>query len=256
MLETLETAGHSTAAAAVPARVRLGMITPSSNTALEPITARIFAGRPENTAQFARLRVTEISIGPQALAQFDAAPMLEAASMLADARPQAIVWNGTSGGWRGLDADRRLCATLEDRFGIPTSTVTLALRNLLKAQQVERIAFATPYTDNVQKLILETFTAEGFICTVSPCLGISENFAFGAVSEPDMDRLVEQAAADRPQVIIPFCTNLPATQHAVRWERKFGIPIYDSIAIAARAGLELSGTPPQIITGWGSIFQI
>lgn len=256
MLETHVIAGDLMPTAAAPARVRLGMITPSSNTALEPITAQLFAGRPEITAHFARLRVTEISIGTQALAQFDAAPMLEAASMLADARPHAIVWNGTSGGWRGLDADRGLCAALEDRFGIPTTTVTLALRDLLKAQQVERIAFATPYTDNVQKLILETFAAEGFVCTMSPCLGISENFAFGSVSESELDQLVEQAAADRPQVIIPFCTNLPATRHATRWEQKFGIPIYDSIAIAARAGLELSGTPPQVITGWGSIFEI
>jgi maleate isomerase len=247
-------------AAGVPAvdriaATRLGMLTPSSNTVLEPMTAAILAGLPQVTAHFARLRVTEIAVSEAALAQFHPEPMLDAASMLADARPRALVWNGTSGGWRGLAADRQIVDALFAKFGIPASTVTLALVDFLKAAGAERLSFVTPYTADIQARIAGTFETAGFKTAASPCLGISENFAFSTVSRSDMDRMVETAAAARPDVIIPFCTNLPATIHAARWERDFGIPVFDSISIAARAGMQMAGLSPRLITGWGSIFE-
>jgi maleate isomerase len=241
--------------ARLAAHGRLGMLTPSSNTVLEPMTAAILAQVPGVTAHFSRLRVTEIAVSDAALAQFDVRPMLEAGAMLADARPQAIVWNGTSGGWRGLDADKRLAETLSGRFGVPASTVTLALVEFLRTAGARHLSFVTPYTADVQARIAKSFEVSGFRVAASPCLGISENFAFSEVSTADMDRLVETAAAAKPDVIIPFCTNLPATRHAVRWERQFGIPVYDSISVAARAGLQLAGLSPGLITGWGSIFS-
>ncbi|MEO5805448.1 Asp/Glu/hydantoin racemase [Devosia sp.] len=237
-----------------PARLRLGMITPSSNTSLEPMTAMLLAGTPQITAHYARIRVTEITIGAKGLAQFDATPMLDAVSLLADMRPQAIVWNGTSGGWRGLEADRQLCRTLEDHTGIATTTMTLALVDLLRRKQFKRIAFVTPYTDDVQARILETFTDEGFECSTSPCLGISENFAFATVADAALDEMASRAAADRPDVILPFCTNLAAAKLALGWEQRYGIPVFDSIAMAARAGIELAGGSASSITGFGSIF--
>jgi maleate isomerase len=237
-------------------RIRLGMITPSSNTSLEPITARLLAGVPTITAHFSRLRVTEISMGSGALAQFDPGPMIETSSLLADMRPHSIVWNGTSGGWRGLEADRQLCAAIEKRFEVPTTTVTLALAQLLKDKGIGRVSFVTPYTADVQELILGTFAGEGITATFSPCLGISENFAFSAVTEATLDRMVAEAAAERPDAILPFCTNLPATPFAARWESEFDITIIDSIALATRVGLELAGVSPSIISGWGRLFSL
>ena len=43
------------------------MLTPSSNTTLEPVTANMLAGLPDVTAHFGRFRVTEISLAEQAL---------------------------------------------------------------------------------------------------------------------------------------------------------------------------------------------
>ena len=52
-------------------RVFLGMLTPSSNTILEPVTTAMLAGLPEVTAHFSRFKVTEIALSGPALAQFD-----------------------------------------------------------------------------------------------------------------------------------------------------------------------------------------
>ena len=71
-------------------RVLLGMPTPSSNTALEPLTSAMLSGLPEVTAYFGRFRVTEVSLQPHALGQFDGGPIREAARLPADARVDVI----------------------------------------------------------------------------------------------------------------------------------------------------------------------
>ena len=58
------------------APIRLGMLTPSSNTTLEPVTTAMLAGLPSVSLHFSRFRVTEIAVTPGALAQFDDRPIL------------------------------------------------------------------------------------------------------------------------------------------------------------------------------------
>ena len=87
------------------ARTLLGMLTPSSNTVLEPVTAAMLAGLDDVSAHFSRFPVTEIALSASALAQFDDAPILAAAGLLAHAKVDVIAWNGTSSGWLGFAAD-------------------------------------------------------------------------------------------------------------------------------------------------------
>src|SRR5256885_7827117 len=77
-------------------RVFLGMLTPSSNTILEPVTTAMVTGLPEVTAHFSRFKVTEIALSEPALAQFDDSEILAAAELLAHAKVNVIAWNGTS----------------------------------------------------------------------------------------------------------------------------------------------------------------
>jgi hypothetical protein len=62
------------------------MLTPSSNTALEPLTSAMLGGLPEVSAHFGRFKVTGISLDPGALGQFDDVKVLEAARLLADGK--------------------------------------------------------------------------------------------------------------------------------------------------------------------------
>jgi maleate cis-trans isomerase len=102
-------------------RILLGMLTPSSNTVLEPVTSAMVSGLPEVSAHFGRFRVTEISLKDQALGQFGDEPILEAARLLADARVDVIAWNGTSSGWLGFEADRTLCRRITEETTLATS---------------------------------------------------------------------------------------------------------------------------------------
>src|ERR1700682_155208 len=89
-------------------RVFLGMLTPSSNTALEPITTAMIAGLPEVSAHFSRFKVTEIALSHQSLVQFNNDEILRAAELLAHAKVDCIGWNGASSGWVGFRAAHAL----------------------------------------------------------------------------------------------------------------------------------------------------
>jgi maleate isomerase len=96
-------------------RTLLGMLTPSSNTVLEPVTAAMLAQVPGASAHFGRFAVTEIALSQQALAQFAPEEILPAARLLSHARCQVIAWNGTSAGWLGFDRDEALAAAIVHR---------------------------------------------------------------------------------------------------------------------------------------------
>src|SRR5260370_41902206 len=120
-------------------RILLGMLTPSSNTALEPITTAMVAGLPEVSAHFSRFKVTEIALSNTALAQFDNTEILRAAELLAHAKVDVIGWNGTSSGWLGFEADVRLCEQITAGTGIPAPTSMLALNESLEPRKVKRV---------------------------------------------------------------------------------------------------------------------
>src|SRR3981081_1572339 len=120
-------------------RVFLGMLTPSSNTVLEPVTTAMIAGLPEVTAHFSRFKVTEIALSAGALAQFDDSEIMRAAELLAHAKVNVIAWNGTSSGWLGFERDETLCARIASATGIAASTAMLALNEVLERTGAKRI---------------------------------------------------------------------------------------------------------------------
>jgi maleate isomerase len=236
-------------------RVLLGMLTPSSNTILEPVTAAMLAGVPGVSAHFARFRVTEISLGDRALGQFDNAPILEAARLLADARVTSIAWNGTSGGWLGLDRDRDLCAEIKRETGVPATSSVLALVDILRKTGVTRYGLVTPYVDEIQAKILQNFKGEGFACAGERHVGDKGNFSFSEVSSETIAGMVRAVAKDKPQAITVFCTNMAGAPLVEALERETGIPIYDTVATALWDSLRLAGSDPAQVKGWGRLFR-
>jgi maleate isomerase len=236
-------------------RTFLGMLTPSSNTVLEPVCADMLRGLPSVSAHFARFRVTEISLGDEALGQFDPAPMLEAASLLADARVHAICWNGTSASWLGLDADRALCAAIAERTGVPATSSVLALAEIFRLTGVQCFGLVSPYLPDVQKRIVANFRGEGFDCVAEQHLAIRDNFAFSEVTADALTAMVRHCAEARPDAITILCTNLRGAPLVEELERELGIPIYDSIATALWGALRIAKVDPTPLRAWGRLFR-
>jgi maleate isomerase len=236
--------------------IRLGMLTPSSNTVLEPVTAAMLAGLPGVSAHFSRFRVTEIALTGDALAQFDDRRILAAAELLAHAKVDVIVWSGTSSGWLGFDADRVLCERIEAATGIRATTSMLALNEVLAATGVKRFGLVTPYIDAVQHRIVANYAGLGLVCDAERHLGIQDNFAFAEVAPQALAEMIRAVAAERPDAIGVICTNLRSASLVAALEAETGVPIYDTIATAVWKSLRLAGADPADVVGWGSVFRV
>lgn len=225
--------------------IRLGMFTPSSNTVLEPATATLLADTPHITAHFQRLRVLSITLEGGSTGQFDAAPMVAAAEMLADAKVHALCWNGTSGAWLGLDADRAVCAAVTRATGIPCTSATLALHDALRALGARRVGLVTPYLGSVQAAILANLRAEGFAVAGERHLEDPGNYSFADHAPELVTRLVREVAAEGCDAIAIHCTNFRGLDAVTRLP---GVAVLDSVAVALwgalrAAGVDAAGVP-------------
>jgi maleate isomerase len=236
--------------------LRIGMLTPSSNTILEPVTARMISGVDGLSVHFSRFAVTAIALDKAALGQFDDAPILGAAELLAHAKVDVIAWNGTSASWLGLARDRELVTKIEAATGIKAATCMLGFFDLFRGMGMTRLGLVTPYTRDVQDKIISTYAAEGVDVIAERHLGISDNFTFGTVPETEISRLIREAAAAGPQAIAVVCTNMNGASSAARLEQELGIPVLDSVAVTLWACLVRAGADPQMIKGWGRLFEV
>jgi maleate isomerase len=236
--------------------IRLGMMTPSSNTVLEPMTARLLAGTPGITAHFQRLRVLQIGLDPALSAQFDAAPMVAAAELLADAKVHALCWNGTSGAWLGIEADQAIAAAATAATGIPCTTATLALHDALAALGARRVGLVTPYVAEVQEAIVARLAARGIATVAERHLEDPGNYSFAEHAAARVDTLVREVAAARPEAIVIHCTNFRGTEGAAAIEAETGIPVLDSIAVSLWGALRAAGADPAPLAPHGRVFTL
>src|SRR5256886_6978305 len=209
-------------------RVFLGMLTPSSNTILEPVTTAMVTGLPEVTAHFSRFKVTEIALSEPALAQFDDSEILRAAELLAHAKVNVIAWNGTSSGWLGFERDVTLCERIKAATGIPACTAMLALNELLERTGAKRVGFVTPYLDDVQARINANYEKEGFRVVAERHLGMQDNFSFSTVTADQMRDMTREVAAAKPDAIAIVFTNMRGAALAEELVAAHGIPVYDT----------------------------
>ncbi len=236
-------------------RRRIGMLTPSSNTVLEPVTQAMLAGTPSITAHFSRFKVTEIGLDAGALAQFDDTPILRAAELLAHAKVDVISWNGTSASWLGFERDQRLKERIEQATGIAASTCILSLLDILDRLGAKTQALVSPYTDDVQARIITTFAGRGIACPAEQHLGIRDNFTFGTVEEADILRMLQACLAHQPDTVTILCTNMNGARAAASLDGPDLPVILDSVAVTLWGCLQAVGVRPDVITGWGRIFQ-
>jgi maleate isomerase len=235
--------------------IRLGVLTPSSNTSLEPLTSELASLVPGCSAHFSRFKVTEISLSTQGLGQFDDSKILAAADLLADARVDVIGWSGTAAGWLGFDSDKRLVERITQRTGIQATTAVLALNELMALRAISRLALVTPYTGDVQQRIVDNYHNIGVEVVAERHLGITVNHDFALVEPERLEELMVEVAASDPQAITTFCTNLRAAPLAREIESRLNIPLLDTVSTTVWGMLRAVGADPKVIQGWGRLFD-
>lgn len=242
---------------AMSKQIRLGILTPSSNTALEPLTFQIVASVPNVSVHFSRFPVTEISLSAKGLAQFDHSVIMQAAQLLADAEVDMIGWSGTAAGWMGFEGDEKLCEAITKATGIPATTSVLALNKALDIFKVKKLGLVTPYLDDVQESIMKNYNAIGIEITseTERHLRMVKNNDIALVGEDVLETLVGQVVEGGAEAVSTFCTNLVAAHKVELWEAKYGVPVLDTVTTVTWDMLRQCGVDTKAIKGWGRMFQ-
>lgn len=237
-------------------RTLIGMLTPSSNTVLEPITSIMLADAyPAVTAHFARFRVSSISLDTGSRDQFNQAPVVAAAELLEDAKVDVIVWNGTSASWLGFDRDEALCSAITERTGRPATSAILGLNDLLQRKRVRRLGLVTPYIKEVQDCIIANYRGAGIEIVAERHLDRTDNFSFAESTEEEIAVLCREVAEARPDAIAIVCTNMRGAFVAPELERELGLPVFDSVAFTLWKALLIAKAETSSLRRWGTLFQ-
>lgn len=235
---------------------KIGMLTPSSNTILEPVCSRILNDVPEVTCHYSRFPVTKISLEQDALSQFDYTPMLKAAELLAHAEVDVIAWNGTSGGWLGFDIDQELCDLITKETGIRATTSMLAQMEAFRENNVKSLHLVTPYIPEINELIVKQYKIHGDIDVVN-VEGCAQtvNRSFSQVDYQKIENMIKGVSAEQADGLSIVCTNFPAVNKVEYYEEKYNHTIYDTIPVVVWQAMKMVGVDPQKVKGWGNLFQ-
>lgn len=233
----------------------VGMLTPSSNTVLEPYTSLMLEPLfPGVSAHFGRFRVTRIALDDSASDQFRREPILAAAELLADARTGIIAWNGTSASWLGFDTDERLCAEIHSRTGVKATSSILGLNRLIAERGVKRLALVTPYTADVGERIVANYASIGVEVVAGVHCGLSDNFSFAEITERRIGEMCVEVSGAGPDAIAIVCTNMRGALVGAEVERELGIPVYDSVSTTLWGCLRALEVPTASLARFGSMF--
>jgi maleate isomerase len=229
---------------------RLGIITPSSNTNVEPTTYAMLAGIPGVTAHFSRFGLPpslEVTIGAHVLAP--------AAELLAEAAVDVLVFHGTAGSWTGVEAERELCRELERRTGIPATTATLATIDALRAIGAENLSMVFPGAEWITRDIATEYGRYGLrFSHVHWTDRFGSNLEMGALSPAEVEAFVTPGIVDGVDAVAVIGTNLAAAPLVDALERRHDVTIVDSTAATTWQLLRMAGVEERP-AGWGRFFQ-
>lgn len=218
---------------------RLGMLVPSSNTVLEPATMRLLPKDDTVTAHVSRLRVVKIADDAGTQQQFELEPMLLAADLLADAKVDLILWNGTAAGWLGFSRDDVMTAAIAARTGIAATTAVIALNQRLADLGARRIGLVTPYVATIEAQIIANYRAAGIEIVATARADRVENASFADLTPETVAAMVRDVAQTPVDAILILCTNMNGAPVAADLTDELGIPVLDSVVVAIEHSLDL-----------------
>lgn len=178
--------------------------------------------------------------------------MLAAAELLADCLPQAIIWNGTSASWLGLEQDKIFAQEVQQRTGIAASTSTLAFFDAFQLHGIERIALAVPYDSAVTNQIEKEYARQDVQVVSRAFLNQTVNHEFGCNTPDTLRALLRAADSPQAQCLAVVCTNVAAAPLLKEMEEELGKPILDSIAVTFWQACRLAGVDASI-PDWGKL---
>ena len=231
-------------------KIRIGMLTPSSNSVVEPWCYKIIGSIDNVSVHFGRVEVLWIDDKEASISQFYDENMIKGFDLLSHVKPMVIGWNGTSASWLGLERDRVLIDVIKKRTGCRVVTSTLSIVEALTALNINKIGLVTPYVDSIQKKIINNFELEQLECVSERHFNMTDNFSFGEISESKISNAAEDVISEGAEAVIILCTNLSGAGIVNTLEKRTGVPILDSVVLTIWGAFRSIGLNTNPLVKW------
>ncbi|BDG74308.1 maleate cis-trans isomerase family protein [Roseomonas fluvialis] len=232
----------------------IGQLVPSSNRTVERTTERLLSDYPGLSSCYSRIAYRPDGSGQPEIG-YDAPAVLAAAEMLAHAEVEAICWNGTKGAIDGFQVDRDLCATASARLGLPVTSVSLDVLEILRRLGARRIALVSQGTVARAQRIGDRFGEQGFPMTAVRGLGLGSNLEAASVSPATLGEAIRGCVAEATtDAVLIWGTNMPGLPVVAALEAECGVVVIDSCSVGIWGCLKALGLPGAPLLEHGKIF--
>lgn len=121
---------------------------------------------------------------------------------------------------------------------------------------MKKLGLVTPYLDDVQEKIVENYKEIGIEIGegMEIHLRVVKNNDIAGVKEEILDGMVGHVVKGKVDAVTTFCTNLIAAQRVELWEKKHGVPVFDTVTTVVWDMLRDCGDAKGV-KGWGMIFE-
>lgn len=229
---------------------RIGVLIPSGNITAEPQLHTMLP--PGVSIHTTRLKLTGSS-PRQLLSMIE--NVEEAALLLADLRPDLIVFHCTAVSTWSPEMDADICQRIENVTGIKAITTASALINAFRRLHVQRTVLVTPYTDTINQREVAFLEHYGIHTSKVVGLGIDHPVDMHAVEPSVWERLVLENQCSDAQAYFVSCTAVRSLEVIQSLEDSIGLPVLTSNQVMLWNALRsVRVTLP--IPGYGKLLRI
>jgi maleate isomerase len=209
---------------------RIGILIPSTNTAMEADFQRLEAAR-HVSVHTERLYIPDGQMSPEILDMMNA-QLASRISSLASAKLDIIVYGCTSGSfYKGAQWDKDVASQVTEMADVPCITTSSAVAQALRHVEARRLSIITPYPSWTNQKLGAYYTSEGF--EVLNIEGNAQAAAGGhrAVNDQEPEEIFEFGAQhfkNGADALFCSCTAWRALEVQPRLERRLNVPVITS----------------------------
>ncbi|SLN29341.1 Maleate isomerase [Roseovarius albus] len=209
---------------------KIGVLVPFTNTNLEP--DMMLMRPPNTTVHFQRMGgydVDEIP-GSDQMAGLGASDISNDLRMISGARPDVVLYGCTSATLtHGPSFDADLAEKIKAGSGAKSLTAAGALVAALKALNVSKVGFSSPYVGEVNEQAADFLGQNGIDVVKRADVGRElGNYGQGELTPDEVYDLALQADAPEADAIVLSCTDMRSVEAVERIEVTLGKPVVTS----------------------------
>lgn len=209
-------------------KLKIGVITPSTNTTLEPDCHALC---PEGvTVHTARIPIQNKKIASNAAYDEHVKAMREgirgAVEQIKTCGPGHVIMGvALEAFWGGLEGSSALVKDLEASTGTPVSIGSLSMHRALQALNAKRISIMTPHMPAGDEQVRQWFVEAGYEITHMIGLCCESPRLIAEISKVQMRETIDLLDRDNPDAIVQVGTNMQFRREAEQHQIRTGRPV-------------------------------